>query len=714
MNQATNLAFRSFRTALFAGIIFLLPLLSMSQQQLKISDFAVFGGNGNCPGGPGQTPCNSPGCSVMIGSGSLINGGSVGSYRLVTTSGTVKITGNIYSGGTVSLDKTNTITGKISAANSQNLTTTILSVGTNSILGGNIDVKGNIVIGSGSTVSGIVTHTTPTNYSGPTPGGNVVGTPTLPVMPLMPPITSFPAIGSTNITGTKTIGKGVYKDVNLGSNATLTLSGPGVYVFKSLTTSGPNGKIVFDFQNQATGNFFIYVQGDIVLSKTVASIVNGGSANRIFTETHGGGSSDKDDKTVAFNVSNGSNGSGNQSIWFGTVWAPYAAIKIGSPTGPTSVVTGALWSGTQVNIQSGVTVNYAPFVACNPPTVSAGADKTLDCTSNSVQLSASASPGVQILWTAINGGKIDPASATSLTPTVTVTGTYILTATDPNGGCTASDTTVVTNPCIMPFYPPPPGGKMNNLIGSELNSLYFNFGKVADSAKTIFIIQSNSTVQIEVIAKQGQYSALSSLLRTAPYGLTDTISNGPNTLIISGKFPIANLKKLDSLPTLIDYVRPLFPAVSNGGITTTQGDISLRTDLLRNGYALDGTGVKVGVLSDSYNTIPGDPASVDVGNGDLPGADNPINTTPVQVVGEYPFGAGLDEGRAMLQIIHDIAPKATLAFRTGFVSAGDMAMGIRQLKQANCDVMVDDVTFITEPFLQDGVVAQAVNEVAAQ
>ena len=68
----------------------------------------------------------------------------------------------------------------------------------------------------------------------------------------------------------------------------------------------------------------------------------------------------------------------------------------------------------------------------------------------------------------------------------------------------------------------------------------------------------------------------------------------------------------------------------------------------------------------------------------------------------------------MLQIVHDIAPKASLAFRTGFVSAGDFAQGIRQLQQDNCSVIVDDVTYITEPFFEDGVVAKAVDDVTAQ
>ena len=121
------------------------------------------------------------------------------------------------------------------------------------------------------------------------------------------------------------------------------------------------------------------------------------------------------------------------------------------------------------------------------------------------------------------------------------------------------------------------------------------------------------------------------------------------------------------------------------------------------------------MISDSYNTIPGNPANTDVVNGDLPGIGNPYsNTTPVQVLQDYPSGRRSDEGRAMLQIVHDIAPKAQLGFRTGFISAGDFAQGIRQFQQNNYNVIVDDVTYITEPFFTDGTVAQAVNDVVAQ
>ncbi len=79
----------------------------------------------------------------------------------------------------------------------------------------------------------------------------------------------------------------------------------------------------------------------------------------------------------------------------------------------------------------------------------------------------------------------------------------------------------------------------------------------------------------------------------------------------------------------------------------------------------------------------------------------------------YPF-KGTDEGRAMAQIIYDVAPKAALYFRTGFRNADDFALGIRQLKDAGCTIIVDDITYYTQPFFRDGVVAQMVNDVVAE
>ncbi len=71
-----------------------IPELSTAQN-LKISDFVLFGGNG---------ACNGSNCGVQIGSFSKIQGGSIGSSILVKTDEGATINGNIYSDGTIRLE----------------------------------------------------------------------------------------------------------------------------------------------------------------------------------------------------------------------------------------------------------------------------------------------------------------------------------------------------------------------------------------------------------------------------------------------------------------------------------------------------------------------------------------------------------------------------------------------------------------------------------
>ena len=70
-----------------------------------------------------------------------------------------------------------------------------------------------------------------------------------------------------------------------------------------------------------------------------------------------------------------------------------------------------------------------------------------------------------------------------------------------------------------------------------------------------------------------------------------------------------------------------------------------------------------------------------------------------------------DEGRAMMQLIHDVAPGSPLAFYTAFVSQEDFAAGIRALADAGSQVIVDDVIYFAEPMFEDGIIAQAVDDV---
>ena len=61
--------------------------------------------------------------------------------------------------------------------------------------------------------------------------------------------------------------------------------------------------------------------------------------------------------------------------------------------------------------------------------------------------------------------------------------------------------------------------------------------------------------------------------------------------------------------------RPAY-AATRAGAVTSQGDTAMRSNLARSAYSVDGSGVMVGTLSDSYNCMGG--AGSDVSGGDLP------------------------------------------------------------------------------------------------
>jgi hypothetical protein len=145
---------------------------------------------------------------------------------------------------------------------------------------------------------------------------------------------------------------------------------------------------------------------------------------------------------------------------------------------------------------------------------------------------------------------------------------------------------------------------------------------------------------------------------------------------------------------------------------TSEADTQLGAASARSTYGVNGAGIKVGVISDSYNRLNG--AAADIADGELPGPGNPCGfTTPVEVQSEYSGTGFIDEGRAMAQAVHDLAPGASIRVATAFVSDVDFANQIRGLAAAGAKVIVDDITYFNEPIYQDGVIARAVNDVTA-
>lgn len=178
--------------------------------------------------------------------------------------------------------------------------------------------------------------------------------------------------------------------------------------------------------------------------------------------------------------------------------------------------------------------------------------------------------------------------------------------------------------------------------------------------------------------------------------------------MVSGVLPIEALPAAEAL-TDLHFMR-LSAAWRNVGAVTSQGDGAMKTDDVRATFGVDGTGVTVGVLSDSFDCTGVAPvAADDVASGDLPAG--------VTVLSDLASGC-IDEGRAMLQLIHDVAPGADLAFASAFIGGqAGFATAILDLADSagpDSDVIVDDIIYFAEPMHQDGVIAQAADEVTRE
>ncbi len=128
------------------------------------------------------------------------------------------------------------------------------------------------------------------------------------------------------------------------------------------------------------------------------------------------------------------------------------------------------------------------------------------------------------------------------------------------------------------------------------------------------------------------------------------------------------------------------PPAQTNALDTSEGDVTHKADVGRASFGADGTGVRIGVLSDGVTSLAAAQAT-----GDLPA----VTVLPGQT------GSG-DEGTAMLEIVHDLAPGAELFFATVLPSITQFATNIRALHTAGCDVIIDDVIFFVETPFQDG------------
>jgi len=189
-----------------------------------------------------------PWSNAITLSGKITPGGGAGGNALLTDSYNSSVDPDVYSGGS---------DGDIAA---NGVKTDPNDPNSNPALDlGNRNIKGEVKVPPGTTVSGSGTYLDPNGVQRTLPGTNYT------VMPepiLMPPVPEKVA-GNIDVNPGQTLTEGgEYRDLLISGNSTTTLN-EGIYIFRNLTLSGGGNA---DISLKINGNVTIYVTGNISLS----------------------------------------------------------------------------------------------------------------------------------------------------------------------------------------------------------------------------------------------------------------------------------------------------------------------------------------------------------------------------------------------------------------------------------------------------------------
>jgi subtilisin family serine protease len=160
------------------------------------------------------------------------------------------------------------------------------------------------------------------------------------------------------------------------------------------------------------------------------------------------------------------------------------------------------------------------------------------------------------------------------------------------------------------------------------------------------------------------------------------------------------VKNLEALAAddAVRAVRTIMPPRVKTGSFTSAGDLIHRADQVRAQFGQDGAGIKIGIISngvDNWKTARN--------SGDLPSNLTVLSNS-----------VGGDEGTAMLEIVHDLAPGAELYFHDCGNNKIAFNKAISNLAAAGCQIICDDIGWITEPFFEDGIIARHVASLLAE
>ncbi|QGM97821.1 FG-GAP-like repeat-containing protein [Methylocystis parvus] len=228
-----------------------------------------------------------------------------------------------------------------------------------------------------------------------------------------------------------------------------------------------------------------------------------------------------------------------------------------------------------------------------------------------------------------------------------------------------------------------------------------------DAAGTVAKIQAAGG---SVVSSFPQYNAVRASVPVSK--LEDLAGSASVKSIRPAEFPQTNqmmVPRLEKLENRLDNMRVQLAKAFGGGAapgaqvnlgtgaTVSEAVVAHGADIVQNA-SVTGSGVKVCVMSNGISTLAARQAA-----GELPN---------VQILGTGQAGSSGDEGTAMLELVADMAPGASLGFSTANSSKAQFAQNILDLRNVmGCNVIVDDITYFSEGAFQEDIVANAVTTV---
>ena len=245
---------------------------------------------------------------------------------------------------------------------------------------------------------------------------------------------------------------------------------------------------------------------------------------------------------------------------------------------------------------------------------------------------------------------------------------------------------------------------VNDQLGSQLREVRGGSDAAIAAARQADVTISRAEKVLVQVNVEGPVAVSAATL--ASEGMQVSATADEPIPVVEGWIPAAELAEFTKLPG-VTAILPVLGGGTDAGAAMSQGVAAHHIPQATAAGAGTGAGVDLGVISDSIDQVGGGIADSQA-TGDLPAG------AAVSVIKDDPV-LPTDEGRAMAEIIYDGAPSLNrIVFASGTASGpADKADSINQLVANGVDIIADDIFWMTEPFFQDGVVAQAVDAARA-